>query len=33
MPSILLFTLSALFAEPRIGKAGAKKLEEDTEEP
>ena len=33
MPIILLFTLSTLFATPTIGKAGAKKLEEDAEEP
>ena len=33
MPIILLFTLSALFAAPTTGKAGAKKLEEDAEEP
>ena len=28
-PNVLLFTLSALFLEPRIGKAQAKRLEED----
>ena len=29
MPVVLLFTLLALFAEPKVGRARAKKLEED----
>lgn len=29
MPVVMLFTLFTLFAEPRVGKARAKKLEED----
>ena len=29
MPIVLLFTLFSLFAEPREGKAQAKRLEED----
>ena len=29
MPIVLLFTLFTLFAEPRVGKAWAKRLEED----
>ena len=29
MPVVMLFTLFALFAETRVGKATAKKLEED----
>ena len=29
MPIVLLFTLCSLFAEPRVGKAQAKRLEED----
>ena len=28
MPVVLLFTLLALFAEPKVGKARAKKLED-----
>ena len=30
VPVVSLFTLSALFAEPRVGKARAKRLEEDS---
>lgn len=29
MPTILLFTLCTVFAEPRLGKVQAKRLEED----
>ena len=29
-PTVLLFILLALFAEPRVGKVQAKRLEEDT---
>ena len=29
-PTVSLFTLSALFAEPRVGKARAKRLEEES---
>ena len=29
IPIVLLFTLSTLFAEPRVGKERAKRLEED----
>ena len=29
-PAVLLFILFALLAEPRVGKAQAKRLEEDT---
>ena len=29
MPIVLLFTLFALFTEPRVGEARAKRLEED----
>ena len=30
MPIVLLFTLSTLFAESRVGKVRARRLEEDT---
>ena len=30
MPIVLLFTLSRLFAESRVGKVRARRLEEDT---
>ena len=30
VPVVSLFTLSALFAEPRVGKVRAKRLEEDS---
>ena len=30
VPVVSLFTLSAMFAEPRVGKARAKGLEEDS---
>ena len=29
-PAVLLFTLLTLFAEPRVGKAQTKRLEEDS---